>query len=450
MAELTSRHSAHLSASLLWLCLACAAPSSDVANPVGTIAFTHVTLIDATGAPPQPDMTVVVADGRIAALGKTAATTIPKRAQVVDAAGKFLIPGLWDMHVHTQLASDLSLPVFVANGITDVRDMGADLDFVLSMRERIRSGALLGPRMVVAGPILDDAPDDWPLRFKILNEEDGRAAVQRLKKRGVNLIKVHNRLSRAAYFGIIDEAKKLRLPIAGHVPLNVTLAEAVESGQKSIEHLNEFRVVAACFQKESCKSMLDLFKQHGTWHTPTLVTLRAVAHHDDRVLHRDPRLKYAPPALTEFWSDMEERFLEDQSDMQGARRKRYYTKAFEVVGEMNRQAVGLLAGTDVGFPRILPGFSLHDELELLVTAGLEPMAALQTATRNPALYFGQLDRFGTIEKGKIADLVLLAANPLDDIRNTQRIETVVMGGRLFDRDALDEILAEAARAARKQ
>lgn len=426
------------------------------------IAFTHITVIDATGSAAKPDMTVVITGNRITAIGSTGKVRVPRRARIVNAEGKFLIPGLWDMHAHHQASGEESLPLFIANGVTGTRDMGSDLEFILSLRRKIAGGVMTGPRIVAAGPMLDNAPTAWPFRLKIGDEVGAREAVRLLKRKGVDFIKVHTRLPRRAYFAAADEAKKQGLTFAGHVPEGVTLAEAAETGQKSVEHLSEYgllfecsgkpgvslREVVVAYSAERCRALFEQFKQTDTWQTPTLAALQTFAKSPGEIeseLRAKGYIKYVGPTLMGFWVQSEKLTPPPPEEIRRDL-KPLATKAIEVVGEMNRQGVNILAGCDA----LTPGFCLHDELELMIQAGLSPMEALQTATRNPARFFGKLDTLGTVERGKIADLVILEANPLENIGNIRRINSVVVDGRYFSTEMLRKMLAEVESTAARE
>jgi len=429
------------------------------------IVFTHATIIDVTGAAPRRDATVVITGDRISAIGDN--ISLPPDAHVVDATGKFLIPGLWDMHVHWYVRDTFSL--FIANGVTGVRQMFGNSD-LLRWREQIAKGSLLGPRMVVASPIIDGPEPIWPNSIAVRNEDEGRKAVRRVKQWGADFVKVYALLPRDAYFGIADEAKQQGITFVGHVPNSVSPAEASDAGQKSIEHLTGMlitcsdketelrdklvkadspeargRVQTTALETYDEKKAADLiahFVKNQTWQCPTLTVLRSNAYLLDESFRRDGRLRYIPRLLQQRWN-----FRVANHD--SAITKKVLQKQFELVGAMQRAGVPILAGTDTGNPFCFPGFSLHDELALLVIAGLTPVEALRAATLNPAKFFGLDQSLGTIEQGKIADLVLLDANPLLDIRNTQRINAVVSNGRLFDRKALDKLLGEAEAAANR-
>jgi imidazolonepropionase-like amidohydrolase len=440
------------------------------------LVFTHVTLIDATGAEAKPDMTLVVRDGRIAALGRSGKIRLAKSAQLVDASGKFLIPGLWDMHVH-EWNKEAFFPLFIANGVTGVRDMFSPLAPIKRWRAEVAAGTTIGPQIVAAGIILDGPnPACAPCSIAVGNAAEGRKAVLTVKEMGADFIKVYSMLPRDAYFAIADEAKRQNMVFAGHVPEFVSAGEASDAGQKSIEHLtgvlvacsakeeelrkeNEARLRADSFRGDTmtleqsraldsfdanqAAALFARFKRNGTWMCPTLSVLRAQAFIGDADFRNDLRLKYIQNFLRkQFWEDgfgFSSRTAEDN-----ARARRVFQKQLEVVGMMKRAGVDFIAGTDTANPYVFPGFSLHDELALLVQAGFTPMEALQAATRDAARYLGRLDSVGTIEKGKIADLVLLDANPLAEIGNTRKINAVVIGGKLITRPELDKMLADVA------
>ena len=426
------------------------------------LVFTHVTIIDVTGQAPKRDTTVVITGDRISAIGDN--IPMPAGAQVVDATGKFLIPGLWDMHVHWYLRDTFTL--FIANGVTGVRQMFGNSD-LLRWRDQIAKGSLLGPRMVVASPIIDGPQPIWPNSIAVRNEDEGRKAVRRVKQWGADFVKVYALLPRDAYFGIADEAKQQGMTFVGHVPNSLSPAEASDAGQKSIEHLTGILIASSdkeaelrdklvkadspqargrvqataleTYNEKKAANLIAHFVKNQTWQCPTLTVLRSSVYLGDEDFRRDGRLRYIPRLQQQRWNFR----LANRSGGDDAVEKKVLQKQFEIVGAMQKAGVPILAGTDTGNPFCFPGFSLHEELALLVIAGLTPVEALRSATLNPAKFFGLDQTLGTIEQGKIADLVLLDANPLLDIRNTQRINAVVSNGRLFDRKALDKMLTEA-------
>lgn len=428
------------------------------------LALTQVTVIDVAGGSSKPNLTVVITDGHITDLGEDGKIPIPKGAKVISAPGKFLIPGLWDMHVHWYIKD--SFPLFTANGVTGIRQMFGNSD-LLRWRQEIAKGSLKGPRMILASPIIDGPQPVWPNSIAVSNEAEGRKAVIKMKQWGADFVKVYSLLPRDAYFGIADEARRQGIPFAGHVPFSVSAAEASDAGQKSMEHL--LGIILACSDNEAelrkeivqsgspaarpraeakaidayspkkAAELFDRFVKNETWQCPTLTVRRSNAYQDDQNFRNDQRLRFIPRQMLQRWRSR----MANRSEQSYSNAKRAFQKEFEVVGNMRRAGVPFLAGTDTGNPFCFPGFSLHDELVLLVRAGLTPAEALRAATLNPAKFLGLDKTLGTIEQGKVADLVLLDANPLEDIRNTQKIDAVISNGRLFDRKALDKMLAEA-------
>jgi len=459
---------------------------------LGTLAITHVTLIDATGADPKPDVTVVVGDGKIRAIAPSTAAQLPAHARIVDATGKFLVPGLTDFHLHLTGAGeptgsrDFFLPLLLANGITTVRDMGGYLQSLVPLREEVRSRKRLGPEIFFAGPYLDGDPPSFQPSLVVTNPTQATDDVQSLVAQGVDFIKVQSILSRTAYFAIASAAKQQHISFVGHVPDRVTAAEASDAGQKSIEHLtgvlracssvephlmdeqfrgapkNETplgsyarqvdweRELLSTFSEKTCDALIAKFRANQTWQTPTLVLLRHDAYptpQSDAAI--EGLFRYVPRSMVVGWQQVRKRQDQFASTASFDLRNQLFARSSQLVGKMQAAGVGILAGTDSAAPELVPGFSLHEELVLLTQAGLSPMQALQAATKNPADFIGVGQKQGTIEVGKHADLLILDANPLDDIRNTEKIRALVIHGKLLDRRMLDDLLTnEAAFAAR--
>ncbi|HMF55105.1 MAG TPA: amidohydrolase family protein [Pyrinomonadaceae bacterium] len=441
-------------------------------QPSNRIAITHVTVIDATGAAAQADMTVVVTGDRITAVGRSASVKVPRGAMVVDGTGKFLIPGLWDMHVHTASSAltknpKIFFPLFLANGITGVRDMGGDLQLLQQWRASIARGEMIGPYIVAAGPMLDGPIG--PSSLSITNESEAREAVVKLKQQGADFIKVQELLPRVAYFAVADEARRQGMTFVGHVPESISAQEASDAGQRSIEHLTGIlrsssseedllepgwrgiKHLLDTFDEQKARSLFARFVKNRTWQCPTLVWERGYFYLDRNGFTNDSRLKYIPHSWQEvIWGNFAREQLRNRTDDDARQGRRRFQLEMQVVREMRRAGVEFLAGTDTPAPGIFPGFSLHDELALLVESGLTPMEALQAATRNAAKFLGLLSTRGTVERGKVADMVLLEANPLEDIRNTRRIEAVVVGGRLLAKSDLQAMLAGVEEEAARQ
>jgi len=472
---------------LTLLCLL--APSLYLAGQQGPsstpqpLVFTHVTVIDATGANAKPDMTVVIIGDRVREIANSETIRPAKNAEIVDATGKFLIPGLWDMHVHWYDKD--YLPLFIASGVTGVRQMfGAPEHY--QWRKEIEAGQLVGPHMLIASPIVDGPKPVWPGSIAVSNASEGRQAVMEIKRSGADFVKVYSLLPRDAYFAIADESKKEGIPFEGHVPDSISVEEASNAGQRTIEHLTgvlnacssreaELRGLAqetegqpssarfagpkyrerqelalGTYSPEKAEILFGEMKKNQTWQCPTLTVLRSWAYSDTPSFTNDPRLKYIPRDIASSWDPKADIFLKAMTADDWALSKRVFSKELEIVGAMHRAGVQILAGTDTLNPFCLPGFSLHDELGLLVQSGLTPMQALQAATLNPAHFLGRDKDFGTIARDKIADLVLLDANPLDDIGNTRTISAVVFSGKLLSRASLDGMLAKIeALASRK-
>jgi imidazolonepropionase-like amidohydrolase len=444
------------------------------------IVITHVTVINPGTSSVQANRTVVITGDHISSVSDAAKTQSPRDGRVIDATGQYLIPGLWDMHVHSAFGDwfpggrDIILPLFIANGVTGVRDMGGDVPVLMAWRKEIVDSQVIGPRMVISGPMLDGYLPDGKLRFPssiaVTTPADATAAVDLLKMQGVDFIKVQSALSHDSYLAVAAEAHKQGLPIVGHVPDKVRIRQVVEAGQTSIEHLmgifegcsteedkfikgeGNMTLLLATQNQQRCDALTTLLAQSQTWQVPTLAWQRGGTLLDQRDLKHQPLDKYVPA----YWRDVTWRRFTDEMMPDLLRdplalRQEYFARNLQIVGALHHAGVSFMAGTDSApGVYIMPGFSLHDELANFVEAGFTPMEALQTATSNPAKFLGMQAILGSVDSGKIADLVLLTANPLEDIRNTQKISAVLARGRLFDRAALDEILTQVEAAAKQQ
>jgi imidazolonepropionase-like amidohydrolase len=457
------------------LCLLGLAPAP---LPVGSIAFTHVTVIDPASVPPaQPNQTVVISGDRITSISQAAA---PDGARIIEGRGKFLVPGLCDMHVHIAgLSADPKwsrmtlLPLLIANGVTTVRDMGGDLTALQSWKKEIASGQLVGPRIYCAGPMLDGGTSEPPSLLAIASPDDGRASVRNLKSKGADFIKVLSRLDRDSYLAIADEAKEQGMVFVGHVPNAIHAAEASAAGQKSIEHIfysnltfdcsareDELRAkrqkgeaaaardeANASFSPEKAATLWRTLIRNRTWVVPTLVAMKSVASQRELSRTHPFELAYLPSALRQKWSpdEIEKEVSPDIEKWYAAQ----FQNDLKLARSMHAAGVQMMAGSDSLDPLNFPGPSLHEELQLLVQVGFTPLQALQAATQNPAQFLGAtgVGGWGTIETGKSADLVLLDADPLIDIANTSKIFAVVRAGKFFGRTELDELTNEARAAA---
>jgi imidazolonepropionase-like amidohydrolase len=457
-----------LSFAFLSLAAICCAQSA----PMGTVTIANVTIIDTTGGPPQLHRTVTVHKGTIEDIRDSTLPRHKERGVEVNGTGKYLIPGLWDMHVHMVFGDwfpqgkEVTLPLFIANGITGVRDMGGELGVLQQWRKEITSGTLLGPRIVMSGPMLDGPQPRFPSSIAIKTPEDGRRAVDDLKQRGADFIKLQSLIPRDAVFAIADEAKKQGITFVGHVPDAVRASEASNAGQKSFEHLigifegsspleDEFLKggktegkFLSTYDPKRAEALFALLAKNQTWQCPTLVWERGGNLLELSDFAHDPLAKYAPALWKDVtWKRFTQEIMHENTD-DLATRHRFVDKELQVVNAMHKAGIPFLAGTDTPpGVYVFPGFSLHQELQRFVAAGFTPLEALQTATLNPAKFLGMQDRLGTIEKGKLADLVLLDANPLENIRNTQAIAGVVVNGRYLSRTELDKMLRNVEAAA---
>ncbi|HKR08139.1 MAG TPA: amidohydrolase family protein [Gemmatimonadaceae bacterium] len=420
------------------------------------------------------DQTVVIENARISYVGPAAGAPSPRGARIVDGTGKFLIPGLWDMHIHGFLYvfSDFAGPLMIANGVTGARDMGYYIDTTLRWKRDIAEGKEIGPRLVV-GARVDGPINEARFVAHVTTPEDGVRAVDTLARRKdrtarANFINTYSHVPRDAYFALAREAKRIGIPFAGPVPFSVSVAEASDSGQRSIEHEDDLmracsakdsllratagdtanlsgpnqladvrehaRLILATYDARKCQAVIATLARNQTWLTPILVSYQPYAHSFDSASTHPELAKYVPGLVKGGWANRAQAVSRSDSAMV----RSYFS--FDRTRELQAAGVKLLAGTDTPQPFVYPGFSLHDELQLLVKSGLTPLEALQTATYNPAEFFGMQTSLGTVEKGKVADLVLLDANPLTDIANSRRIAAVIANGRLFDRPALAQLL----------
>jgi hypothetical protein len=442
-----------------------------------------VTVIDATGDPARRNVDVLTRGDRIEKIAPH--IPAPAGTRVIQARGQFLIPGLWDMHVHIWDA-DLAFPLFLANGVTGVRNMGGHPDELKRWRRELQEGKRPGPRLVACGPVVDGSPPIHPDHSLVVeNAAQAHSAVDDLKVQGWDFIKVYDNVPRDAYFAIATEAKKDRIPFVGHVPLSVTALEASDAGQKSIEHLdgfdyvisplgdgfrrdrlerigkppqpgemmklplriaNELDRLADTYDEGRAENLFVRLARNGTWQVPTLSVAHVYGSIGNPAVYADERLKYVARGERDSWEHNPIVHIEGPAYVDARRRE--FLQALRITRAAHKAGVQFLAGTDSGgVPYLYYGSSLHDELALLVDAGFTPMQALQAATRDAAQFLA-LNDAGTVEAGKRADLVLLTDDPLADIHNTRKIEAVIVGGRLLDRGGLNELLGRAENRAK--
>lgn len=440
------------------------------------LIISNVTVIDVVAGRAAPDRAVAVKGDRIVAVLPTAVAVAPADARVIDGTGKYIIPGLWDMHAHL---ADPSFPAwFLRYGVTGLRHMFGANPFYQYARPTAPTEP--HPRVLVAQHLLDgpDTVFTWPANRNVvtaLSAKAARAAVREIKDKRNDFLKVYSALPREAYFAALEESRAVGLAVAGHVPRSLTVAEASDAGQHTIEHLDGVALQCSTledrhhtrlrggngfgkgfdaatgwrvyleahetFDPDRADRLFKKFVANGTWHVPTLTQTRQMARLADPDAIPASVERELPVFLATLWkrqitpSGVSVAFpLSIRLDRTGlAERERLFRGDQALVGRMHRAGVGLLAGTDATAPLVVPGLALHDELALLVEAGLTPTEALRTATINPARCLKMEGQVGCIEAGLFADLVVLAKNPLEDITNTRSIEVVIAGGRVVPR-----------------
>ncbi len=462
------------------LCVLSIVSTASLASDQTALLIRNVSIVNIERNQLQPRRDVLVRADRIVAIGASGSVPTPKTARSVDAHGKFLIPGLWDFHVHIFSApgeENLALPLYVLNGVTGIRDVGALRTRAEQQAtvDAIERGERVGPRIVLAGALIDGPPGSWPGQMVASDAAEGRARVREAKAAGWSSIKSYSLLSEAAYLGIAKEAKRLRLPLFGHIPESVLLETAVKAGHRSVEHFG--RITQACSKAETEMIAANVAALNSANPFPALMSVMSghnkttLEHwdaqrcaHVGRLLSRastavmpslmvsdfylgkdpapdDPRIQTVPKAVRVQWSQGDWRRQQMSAELLALAPQSVALdwKTFKL---MHDAGVKMLAGTDAAYanPFLFHGYTLHDELARYVDAGLTPQQALMTATANPARFLNANNTRGLIAHGQRADLVLLDENPLTNISATRRIHAVIASGRVFDRVALDEML----------
>lgn len=454
MIPIIPRTTALLAALLLAACTSARAPSAVSPAVPPALAITNVTVVDVAGGPSRPGQTVVISGNRITRVGPAAGTQVPRGARVVDGTGKYVIPGLWDMHSHVVGYGPTALDLYLAHGVTGIRDMGAErFADAKALRDSIAGGQRPGPRMRIASPVVENqrwlawtqrmsqqAGTPWRLheRFGAASPRDAERWVDSVAALGADHIKVRNWPDTAISRALMARARERGLPVAAHAN-----EPFPRTGVSSYEHgiWPPLRVSDAARD-----SLWRQFVANRASVVPTPVTWPIRLDPPDTLLAkldegRIAGLCYVPAdALRDWREELTE--LKQETGLPDWRE--VYRGEVRNAAEMHRAGVPLMTGTDMGAPLLVPGFSMHDELALLVRdAGMTPLQALQAATLTPARVMGAADSLGTVEAGKLADLVLLDADPLADIANTRRVHAVVANGRWLDRAALDRLLLGA-------
>jgi imidazolonepropionase-like amidohydrolase len=434
-----------------------------VASPVfaETSVFINVNLIPMAAEEILSARTVIVTDGRIEAIGEVEDTPVPDDAVIIDGTDRFLMPGLSEMHGHvpsmTSDGLDRVLQLYVANGITTVRGMLGE-ESHLEMRRALKENKLLGPRLFTSGPSFNGRSVTSPERAISMVEQQHAA--------GYDFLKIHPGLTRDEFDAMAATADRVGIRFAGHVPEDVGIDRALEAGIATIDHLDGYMesllrphddpsgglsglfgvFIADQADESKIGDIVAATVEAGTWNVPTDSLFRhwASAELDPEDMVDWPEMKYMPADTVARWHRAKRELLDD-ANYHPATAARAIAIRQKLILELHRNGAGLLLGSDS--PQIfnVPGFAIHRELEYLVDAGLTPFEALQTGTANPAKFFGKSGEFGVVQTGAEADLILLDANPLDDISNTRRIHGVMIRGRWLPRNELDELLDGLAR-----
>ena len=412
----------------------------------------------------EPHQYIAITDQIISGIFSKPISTNPS-CQKIKASGQYIIPGLWDMHTHYSWNHNISNPLLIANGVTGIREMWGTLPVINDIKTKIEIDNFTAPNIYSAGNIIDGPKPIWPGSAAIESPEDVDKELTDQAKAGADFFKVYSLLSPASYQAIATKSKELQIPFAGHIPGSVSIWDAIKAGQQSFEHL--YGVLEACTQDQEkldslskgdyfgagkMKYMVDGFDheifdslslsiaESESWVCPTLVVLHNIANLDDTTMMDDPRMAYTPVFMKRMWNPKNDfRFATRGPDFYEANQYQYEFQK-SLLGQFARDGVKILAGTDYSNPYCYPGFSLHDELALLVESGLSTLQALQAATINPAVFMKKTDDFGTIEIGKKASLVLLKENPLIDINHTKKIDGVFLRGKYFSQEGIQSLL----------
>lgn len=449
------------------------------------ICIENITVIDPMDGAKE-GQTVVIKDGKIHKIAPSAELKLSPDNTIINGTGKFLMPGLWDAHVHFAYMEEIAprmFDLFMLYGITSVRDTGGRLELVTDYKEQSLNNPAKAPRVKIAGPLLDGMPNVYdgsdpghpPLSVGLKTVEDVNNKIDELNKEGVDLLKAYEMLTPEQFAAVMKKAQELGLKVTGHVPLSMDVISASNGGLNSMEHLRNVELSCASnaeelleqrrkmlnndkkmkggtlrssmhdaqreiavtnFSQEKAKEVIETLAKNGTWQIPTLAlnTLRV------EQFMRQPwwseSIQYLPEATAAQWRGVADRITELEVPPFP---RAYADWMFKMVKQMHDAGVVFMAGTDTPIGIQTPGVSLHNELAVLVKAGLTPLEAIRTATYNPALYFKMENELGSVKEGMWADLLILNSDPLENIENTKKIEAVIKQGEYYDAAALDEI-----------
>lgn len=450
-----------LAAVLLSACSPAVAPPTTSPVAANRDVIVDVTVVDVEKGTAVPGQTVLVLGERIETIGATEVVDVPAGAEVIEGQGLYLMPGLVDAHVHF-FDPEVFGRLMIANGVVLVRDMGMPTEDVLPLRDELNRGDVLGPEMVATGALLDGVPPLVPdISIGVDTTEDGREAVRQQATAGVDMIKVYSRLEKDTFLTILDEAQKLGLKVVGHVPESIYIEEAAAAGLSSSEHLFGFEKVIAKLlgepftlrtyagmgadvgyllrlnevQGEELQGVYQRLRASGLTVCPTVVVFKTGTRLDAIMAGDYAGSEYISPTVLDIWTSQ----WSQQSQLPDV----LWRSWAQMVRQLHEAGIPLMAGTDLTAPGIIPGFALHEEMAIWQDAGIPPADVLRSATTVPVQFLGLDHRLGRIAEGKTASMVLVRANPLDDVRNAQQIEGVFLRGQYFSREDLDQLLAEA-------
>lgn len=444
-----------LIAAVAWLLIGCNSKSPLLCE----LLIKNANIVDVVDGTLKSNQDVLIDSGKIIGIYGSGKSEIIA-GKTINGTGKYLIPGLWDMHVH--LADSSFLPIFLQYGVVGVRDMGGNVAActdgceslsavkIRNWKTMIANGSLAGPEIYFSGPTLSGT--GWPTSLPARNEPELQASLDSLQKLKVDFIKVYEEIPLPVYLSMSQKAKAMGLDFAGHLPEAVLVSTAAEAGQKSIEHVREALLLCFAEDKEmlddflkadnysaediafvnkwiaDCDLAIETLKNNQTWLTPTLAVEKSKIRYADSSWIQFTLRKQMPGSIASAFAE----YLDSKRKLDSKEKQSellWWNTQQLLVKKMHKNGVGILAGTDASCQGGMPGYSLHEELQLLFEAGLSPLAALQAATLNPATYFNCLDTDGTVETGKTANLVLLGKNPLAEIGNTKTVEAVIFHGK---------------------
>jgi imidazolonepropionase-like amidohydrolase len=415
--------------------------------------ITDVNIVDVNTGKILKNKTLAIDNNRITAIYNKEIVGSDS-TMVIDGKGKYLIPGLWDMHAHYQWSRVDLDPLLIANGITGVREMWGNMPAFVVVPKSAQQEGLVSPDIYLSADLIDGNPPSFPGSIVVSTTDEAAGAVKSQMDKKVNFLKVYSSLTEECFLAVAEEAKKNNIPFAGHIPNGVSIYKAIEAGMASSEHLYGFldacssvdtsnEALIGTFSEKRFDSICSVLAKSSMWLCPTLTVNRAMGYLNDSIFINDNRKAYLPEYVLEIWNQKLNPYTKSQIDNFANSSRVRYLFELSLIGKMNEKGVKFLAGTDFPNPYVFPGFSLHDELSLMVKGGMPILDALRTATVNPAKFMNKADDFGSVEVGKIASLILLNKNPLEDIENSTSIETVIIRGKVYNRKALDLMLEKA-------